>query len=94
MAVTHCPRPGVWDLPSVGHPLVIGPLLVSEGPIEHHADVSHGIDAHCRAFEHRPGEEEVLSARHGLHQGNTMRSKAMENRHKLQKESTGRGGVI
>lgn len=43
----------VGDLPSVGHPLVIGTLLVSKGSIEDHSNVSHGVDTHCRAFENR-----------------------------------------
>lgn len=52
---THRAGSGVGDLPRVGHPLVIGTLLVGEGSVEDHADVGHGVDAHRRAFKHRPG---------------------------------------
>lgn len=37
----------VRDLPSVGHPLVIGTLLVGKRSVEHHADVSHGVHTNC-----------------------------------------------
>lgn len=44
---THRARSRVGDLPSVGHPLVIGTLLVGEGSVEDHADVGHGVDTNC-----------------------------------------------
>ncbi len=43
----HSARSGVGDLPSVGHPLVIGTLFVGEGSVEDHADVGHGVDTNC-----------------------------------------------
>ena len=49
-------RSRVGDLPVVGHPLVVGSLLVGEGSVEDHADVSHGVDADRRALEHRAGQ--------------------------------------
>ena len=55
MFITHSARSWVGDLPSVCHPLVVGPLLVGKRPVEDHTDVSHGVDAHRRAFEHRSG---------------------------------------
>lgn len=50
---THRAGSRVGDLPSVGHPLVIGTLLVGEGSVEDHADVGHGVDTNCWAFKHR-----------------------------------------
>lgn len=50
--ITHSARSWVRDLPSVRHPLVVGPLLVGKRPVEDHPDVSHGVDAHRRAFKH------------------------------------------
>lgn len=52
-AETHRARPRVGDLPSVGHPLIVGTLLVGEGSVEDHTYVSHGVDTHCWAFEDR-----------------------------------------
>lgn len=37
----------VGYLPSVGHPLVIGALLVGKGAIEDHANVGHRVDTNC-----------------------------------------------
>lgn len=45
-------RSWVGDLPGVCHPLIVGALLVSKGAVEDHTDVSHGVDAHRRAFKH------------------------------------------
>ncbi len=53
--ITHSARSWVRDLPSVCHPLVVGPLLVGKRPIEDHTDVGHRVDAHCGAFKHRSG---------------------------------------
>ena len=52
MCVTYSAGPRVGDLSGVGDPLVVGALLVGEGSVEDHADVSHGVDADRRAFEH------------------------------------------
>lgn len=52
MFITHSARSGVGDLPSVSHPLVVGPFLVGKRAIEDHTNVSHGVDTHCRAFKH------------------------------------------
>lgn len=46
-AEAHRARARVRDLPSVGHPLVIGTLLVGEGSVEDHANVGHGVDTNC-----------------------------------------------
>lgn len=55
MFITHSARSWIRDLPSVCHPLVVGPFLVGKWPIEDHTDVSHGVDAHCRTFKDRSG---------------------------------------
>lgn len=52
---THSARSWVGDLPSVRHPLVVGPLLVGKRSVEDHTDVGHGVDAHSRAFKHSSG---------------------------------------
>lgn len=52
ISFTYSARPRVGDLPSVCHPLIVGPLLVSKRAVEDHADVSHGVDAHRWAFKH------------------------------------------
>lgn len=49
----YCSRARVRDLARVGRPLVVVPVLVGEGSVKDVADVSHGVDTHCRAFEHR-----------------------------------------
>lgn len=53
--ITHSARSWVGNLPSVCHPLVVGPFLVGKRPIEDHTDVSHGVNAHSRAFEDGSG---------------------------------------
>ena len=53
VCVTYSAGPRVGDLPGVGDPLVVGALLVGEGPVEDGQDVSHVVHAHGRAFEHR-----------------------------------------
>ena len=57
LSVTYSARSWVGDLPRVRHPLVVGPLLVGEGPVEDHADVGHGVHAHRRAFKDGAGGE-------------------------------------
>lgn len=62
--ITHCARSWIGDLPSVCHPLVVGPFLVGKRPIEDHTDVSHGVDAHCRAFEDGSGGVQEKKGEH------------------------------
>lgn len=62
---TYSARSWVGDLSSVCHPLIVGPLLVSKRAVEDHTDVSHGVDAHSRAFKHSSVEkaEDKLNSR-------------------------------
>lgn len=57
MCFNYSARSRVGDLPRVCHPLIVGPLLVSKRSVEDHTDVSHGVDAHRRAFKHSSGEK-------------------------------------
>lgn len=59
---THSARSRVGNFPSVRHPLVVGPFFVGKRPIEDHTDVSHGVDAHRRAFEHRSAGEQISTS--------------------------------
>ena len=44
---THSARPGEGDPSLIGRPLEAGAVSVGEGPVEHHQDVGHVVDAHC-----------------------------------------------
>ena len=54
---THSSWPWIWDAPLESHPLKVGPVSVSEGPIEDCEDVGHVVHTHGWAFEH--GAEET-----------------------------------
>lgn len=49
---TYHARARVGHLALEGDPLVVGSLLVGEGPQEGPADVVHGVETHGRALEH------------------------------------------
>lgn len=54
---THSSGPRIRDTPLEGHPLKVGPLPVSERPVEDGEDVGHVVDTHRWAFKH--GAEEM-----------------------------------
>lgn len=64
LLITHSARSWIGDLPSICHPLVVGPFLMGKRSIEDHTYVSHGVNAHCRAFKDRSGGVQEKKGEH------------------------------
>lgn len=53
---THHSRTREGHLAPIGSPLVLGAVLVGEGPPEDFPDIFHVIQADCEALEHNTAE--------------------------------------